>query len=145
MTTFFSYLGRLIVISLGFSAAIFTALLMASLPLWVQPDPAETVFLATALAMSMLFIGAHLGSSAALLAFVVIAVSEYRGWRNWLNYALAGAAITGGIMLVMTGGKDNSDLALMTAAGLAGGITYWLVAGRNAGKLFERIVAERGQ
>ena len=48
-------------------------------------------------------------------------------------------------MLVMTGGKDNSDLALMTAAGLAGGITYWLVAGRNAGKLFERIVAERGQ
>ena len=118
---------------------------MASLPLWVQPDPAETVFLATALAMSMLFIGTHLGSSAALLAFVVIAIAEYRGWRNWLNYALAGAAITGGIMLVMTGGKDNSDLALMTAAGLAGGITYWLVAGRNAGKLFERIVAERGQ
>ena len=145
MTTFIAYLGRLIVISLGFSAAIIAALIIVSLPLWVEPDPAETVLLATGLALGMLFLGAHLGSSAALLVIVVIAVSEYRGWRDWLTYALLGGAVTGGTMLVFSGGRDVSDLALITAAGLAGGAAYWVIAGRNAGKLFERIIAERSQ
>ncbi len=145
MTTFFAYLGRLVVISLGFSAAVISALIIVSLPVWVQTNPVETVLTVTAFATGMLFLGAHLGSAAGLIVFVAIAISEYRGWRDWLTYALAGGAITGGTMLVLTGGKNLSDLALMTAAGLAGGIAYWLVAGRNAGKLLERIIAQRSQ
>ncbi len=145
MTTFFAYLGRLVVISLGFSAAVISALIIVSLPVWVQTNPVETVLTVTAFATGMLFLGAHLGSAAGLIVFVAIAISEYRGWRDWLTYALAGGAIAGGTMLVLNGGKNLSDLALMTAAGLAGGIAYWLVAGRNAGKLLERIIAQRSQ
>ena len=130
-------------ISLGFSAAVLAALIIVSLPVWVQADPAETVLTATLLATGMVFLGVHLGGAAALIVFGAIAISEFRGWRDWLTYALAGGAITGGAMLVFTGGQNISNLALLIAAGLAGGLAYWLIAGRNAGKLLERIHAER--
>jgi hypothetical protein len=145
LTTFLAYLGRLIIISFGFCAAVLVALIIVTLPVFAQPDPIETILTATALAMGMIFLGGYLGSLAGLLFLILIGVSEYRGWRDWLTYALAGGALTGGVALLFTGGKDVSILAILTAAGLAGGIAYWLVAGRNAGKLFERIIADRQQ
>jgi hypothetical protein len=145
MTTFLTYLGRLIVITLGFTLAFLMALFVVSLPVWVQPDAGETVFFVTAFAMGMIFLAVHLGSTAGFIILALILVSEYRGWRDWLTYALSGGAVTGGTMLVISGGREISDIALITAAGLAGGITYWAVAGRNAGKMFERILAERRQ
>jgi hypothetical protein len=145
MTTFLAYLGRLVVISFGFTLAFLVALIIVSLPLWVQPDAGETVLVATMFAMGLFFIAAHLGSMAGFIIFGLILLSEYRCWRDWLTYALSGGAVMGGTMLVIVGGREISDIALITAAGVAGGITYWAVAGRNAGKLFERIIGERLQ
>ena len=57
----------------------------------------------------------------------------------WL-FALSGAAIAGGCFLYATptfigaiNGSDWADLGIVVAAGLVGGIFYWLVAGRRAG------------
>jgi hypothetical protein len=145
MTTFLAYIARLITISIGFSAAVLTAVTVVSLPLWAQPDGTETVLMVTAFAMGAVFLAAQLGSAAGFLVLLVLAVSEYLSWRDWLTYALAGGGVTGGTMLIIAGAQDVSGLALVTAAGLAGGIVYWLIAGRNAGKLFEKITANRSQ
>jgi len=83
----------------------------------------------------------------AYLAFipsiVVIVAAEVLGRRDWLFYALAGGVV-GLVVLVAVFGiypdPDDHDpllhawlTAAMIGAGLVGGVTYWLIAGRSAG------------
>jgi hypothetical protein len=145
MTLFFAYITRLLVILLGFSLAVLVALMVVSLSMWMQPNPIETILAATALATKMAYVGAYLGGTAGLLYLLLICISEVCSLRDWLIYSLGGAVITGGTMVFFTGAHDVSDRGILTVAGMVGGGVYWLIAGRNAGKMYERIIAERLQ
>ena len=79
-------------------------------------------------------------------ALVAALVSELFALRQaWLHGAM-GAAIGGGafvfagplLLLGEIDGTDWADLAIVSAGGLAGGLVYWLVAGRRSG--FQRPV-----
>jgi hypothetical protein len=81
---------------------------------------------------------------ALLPAMVVIAIAEAFRLRSVLFYAAAGG-IEGfalyhgvGISERMSEGALATRMAeIMTAAGIAGGLCYWVLAGRNAGRWSE--------
>jgi hypothetical protein len=76
-------------------------------------------------------------------AAVFILLAESFAWRSALLYALAGGAI--GLFCGYTLGfveyaprfridaPFGTNFELMAAAGIAGGLVYWLIAGRTAG------------
>ncbi len=76
-------------------------------------------------------------------SIVVILLTESFGWRSVVIYAVAGGAI--GLFCGVTYGfldwspgprldvSLDGNAELMAGAGIAAGIVYWLVAGRNAG------------
>ena len=76
-------------------------------------------------------------------ALAAIAAAEARRWRSWGYWALVGAAIGvcgfwayrnmgAAIAPAMTAGRAPVSFAVM---GLLGGLAYWWVAGRKAGRL----------
>ena len=81
-------------------------------------------------------------------AVLVIAIAEAVRMRSFLYYGAGGALIG----LIAYYGTDISarlenttdidpvrfPLQLAAAAGIIGGLVYWLLAGRNAGKWYER-------
>lgn len=77
-------------------------------------------------------------------AVIVILLAETFAWRSILLYALAGGAIglfygySLGIIESAAAIKVHTplgtNLELIAAAGIAAGLVYWLVAGRNAGR-----------
>jgi hypothetical protein len=98
-----------------------------------------------ALAFSIPFIAAFVGYFAFLPAACVIVIGEILGRRDWLFYALGGAAAglavagyfwqaaaTGTIDGASLDGSDPRLVMMLVAAGMAGGIAYWAAAGRMA-------------
>ena len=88
---------------------------------------------------------------ALLPTFLVIVIAEGAGIRSALFYAAAGAGLAlfcyYGLGLgvafdeqVVVGGEGFFARApeVMAAAGIAAGLTYWAIAGRNAGRWRER-------
>jgi hypothetical protein len=68
-----------------------------------------------------------------------ILLAESFSWRSILYYALAGGAIGfffGTISADRRAGPGIADARaeIMAGAGVAGGLVYWLFAGRNAGR-----------
>jgi hypothetical protein len=140
-----SLIGRIII--------IFFAVILASLaagialaigiiaPDWatMDTDPVERVsFFVVAF-----FASSFVGAVAILPALVVIAVAEAMRLRSFLYYGVAGAVVG----LAAYFGTDVSVrlenttdvtpvghvLQLAAAAGIIGGIVYWMIAGRTAG------------
>lgn len=89
-----------------------------------------------------------IGVSAAIMAalallptLVVIALSEGFAWRSIILYGVLGGvlalALGYGIDFAgYLGGPDSivaREREVLAASGIAGGLVYWLVAGRNAG------------
>ncbi len=84
---------------------------------------------------------AMIAGAAMLPTLLVVALTEAFAWRSSLVYA----ALGGVIALALSYGADfagylgepGSDLVhqheVLAAAGIAGGLVYWLFAGRNAG------------
>jgi hypothetical protein len=77
-----------------------------------------------------------------LPALPTILAAEAFGWRSWLFYALDGGAIALVIVALAIqasepGDNPFSDTQLSAAViggGIVGGLAYWLIAGRLAGK-----------
>lgn len=80
-------------------------------------------------------------------ALLAIIWSEIRAIRGSVYYCICGLLI--GLLAVATSnmvvlsGQDTANplafiLGVQASAGIIGGFVYWLVAGRNAGRLFER-------
>jgi hypothetical protein len=94
-----------------------------------------------ALAFSIPFVALFVSYFAFLPSLPTILAAETFGWRSWLFYALAGAAIALAIVAVAfqasePGDNPFSDTRLSAAViggGIVGGLAYWLVAGRFAG------------
>ncbi|MDB5565975.1 MAG: hypothetical protein JWP84_2541 [Tardiphaga sp.] len=80
---------------------------------------------------------------ALLPAIVVVAITEAFSIRSVLAYALGGAAVGLACYLGLVpfdtdtmrfDGIVRRHLEVMTGAGIVGGLIYWLIAGRNAGR-----------
>ena len=145
-----SVLARIMMAFLGYVLACIAASLVLTLgslaPNWNEvmaplgPDAgaveAIAVWSATGIAALSLF------SVGFLPALLVIALAEGLALRSAVVYGVIGAALS----LAMAYGLDfagyiassESDLArnreVFAAAGIAGGLVYWLIAGRRAGR-----------
>ena len=74
-------------------------------------------------------------------ALLVIVLAEGFGWRSFVVYGVLGGALamalsTGSISPAMSAIPDSflaREREVFAAAGIAGGLVYWLFAGRKAG------------
>jgi hypothetical protein len=145
-----SLFGRIIVIIFGLLVAISVAGITLAIGIALpelaamDSDPIERVifffaaFFATALVVIFAFLPAAL----------VVAISEVLRMRSFIYYGVGGALVA----LASYYGSDISvqlenttdvppvanALQLAAAAGILGGLAYWLIAGRNAGRWRER-------
>jgi hypothetical protein len=144
-----SVLARIIMAFIGYLLACIAAALVLTLgslapnwnevmaPLGPQAGAAESIALwsVTGLAALIIF------SVGFLPAMLAITLAEGLALRSAVVYGVVGAALA----LAMAYGLDfagyiatpQSDLArnreVFAAAGIAGGLVYWLIAGRRAG------------
>lgn len=143
-------LGRIIVIVF----ALIIAMMIAGIALavgivvpdksWLDADPIERVLFFTVSFFATSFIGA----SAFVPALLLIVVAEVMRLRSLLYYAAAGAVVGltsyfgSNVELRLENTTDVAPvfhpLQLAAAAGIVGGLAYWLLAGRNAGRWSER-------
>ncbi|WP_024588337.1 hypothetical protein [Aliihoeflea sp. 2WW] len=143
MNRLVTYIFRFIAILAGFvvaclAASFFLSFLFASTVVAIIPELSEAA--RPTLFVTVPFLALIIGNLS-FGAFLLVAVAaELLGWRSWLAHALAGApvALYAGWrmaeMLDAPGAANDPGLMLLTvAAGLVGGIAYWLIAGRNAG------------
>jgi hypothetical protein len=141
-----SLFGRIIVILLALVVAIIAAGVTLAIaivaPDWagVDADPVErlTFFIVSFFATSFV------GAVAFLPALVAIVVAEAARLRNFLYYGVGGALVGlasyygSDISLRLENTTDVAPVAnalqIAAAAGIIGGLVYWLIAGRNAGR-----------
>lgn len=146
-------IGRLIwrgiVIAAAFCIAIGTglAVLFALGALWVgdelQAVAPHDPLLHHGGAMAVgaaLFTGTVLPALTALPAFAVAIAGELLHLRSWLYYVLGGGGAMTAIPLLAAASLEDNAAALpaseymtiFATAGFAGGLIYWLLAGRGA-------------
>ena len=145
---FLRLLGRLILIACG----LFLASLAAALTAATGLRRAYSVAIATGeplgdflgnWVLSVMVSAMAISYFSLTLAAIAIIVAESFALRSWLYYAAAGALM--GVLAVVTVETAHGPAAsprmadiealIFIAAGLAGGLTYWLIAGRGAGAL----------
>jgi hypothetical protein len=138
-----SIVARLLVMFLAYAlacvaaAAVFTFGMLAldwdNLSSVGLPAPAGLVI--------VVLVAAIIGVIAALPAALIVVIAEAFGWRSVLFYAALGGALALILSFGLEAPKkiDQSDpfllreLQLLAASGIAGGLVYWLFAGRRAG------------
>ncbi len=134
---------RILVMILGYWLACVAAALVLTIgtltPVW---DDFASIGLQSAVLWSVVGVGAALiGAIAMLPALLVIALAEGFAWRSILVYAVLGGvlalALGYGLDFAGFGGAPDGYLArereVFAASGIAGGLVYWLFAGRKAG------------
>jgi hypothetical protein len=122
----------IIVRILGMIVAYWLACIAASLvltigtltPVWddFKPFDLQSVVLWSVVGVGAVFIGAI----AMLPALLVIALAEGFAWRSILVYAVLALALSYGL-------DFGGEREVLAASGIAGGLVYWLIAGRRAG------------
>jgi hypothetical protein len=132
-------LGMIVAYWLACIAASLVLTIGALMPVW---DDLKSFDLQSVVLWSVVGVGAAIiGAVAMLPALLVIALAEGLALRSILVYAVLGGALA----LALTYGLDfagyietpDSRLArgheVLAASGIAGGLVYWLFAGRKAG------------
>jgi hypothetical protein len=148
--TFLAYVWRLVVIFTGLLLAALTAgvvftFAMANL---LDPGAPNPDLVARVLEWAgFVFLVATFAGVIALVPSVILAIlAEAFGWRGLVFHGVAGALL-GAMVTLVWGEPQSADNVLVLAAGIsagiAGGWVYWLIAGRKAGWLFDRITEER--
>lgn len=133
MTRLLHYIFRFALAVLGFICAIIAASVFLNILLIGSSEWSHTEgpFLFTTVPVFAVVIGYSVFFPAAVL----ILYAELAGWRDWLFYALSGAA-TALFVIVWKWrpqSEDVSTFAAILATGIVGGFAYWLVSGRTAG------------
>ncbi len=161
MNDTFDYIMRFAVIVFGYCCALLAAgwfltailfrtigvdAMMQDFVMLADSTDAGAAWVATSF-WSSVFVGgivfAMLGGGISLLPTVVIVIlAEIRGYRSSLFYAIFGGVIglaSAGAIMPFNDSRDFSHMSLLVlataCAGIVGGFVYWLIAGRNAGKL----------
>jgi hypothetical protein len=137
---------RLLVVPLGAIVAICVGTLVVVVAHWgaldtlARADAAaqEEWFFALVVVgpvLAMLF--SVMAFYALLIAAIGVLAAEFFAVRSWIYHALNGGLAAGiGWMLMADMRAEYADFAdpkILIAAGLAGGLAYWLVAGWSAG------------
>jgi hypothetical protein len=146
-----SLIGRIFVIFFALVAAIMVAGIVLSVGIvapewpWLDSDPLERVMF---FAVSF-FATSYVGATAFVPALLLILFAEIARMRSVLYYGVAGAVVGlasyfgSDIELRLENTTDvapaGHPLQLAAAAGIIGGLAYWLIAGRNAGRWRERV------
>ena len=141
-----SFFGRIIVIIFGLLVAIIVAGITLAigivLPEWatMDSDPIERVIFFFA----AFFATSYVGAVAIFPAALVIVILEAARMRSFLYYGIGGALVAlasyygSDISVQLENTTDVTPVAntlqLAAAAGILGGLAYWLIAGRNAGR-----------
>jgi putative copper export protein len=139
-------IGRILVIIIALIVAIMAAGVTLAIgivgPDWTgaDSDPYERV---TFFFVSF-FATSFVGAVAILPALLAIIISEAARLRSFLYYGIGGALVAlasyygSDISVRLENTTDvppvNNALQLAAAAGIIGGLVYWLIAGRNAGR-----------
>jgi hypothetical protein len=144
-----SLFGRIIVILVALILAIMAAGITLAIgiiaPDWagIDSDPVERL----SFFIVSFFATSFVGAVAILPAALLIVISEAARLRSFLFYGVGGALVG----LASYYGSDISvrlenttdvppvanALQLAAAAGIIGGLVYWLIVGRNAGRWHE--------
>ena len=105
---------------------------------------AATSFWSAVLVGGFVF-GALAGGFSFIPALILIILAEARGYQSPLFYCLAGVLIglgAAGASLPFSDGQSVPEsslwIAAIAGAGIVGSFVYWLLAGRNAGRLLSR-------
>jgi hypothetical protein len=131
--------GRFIIIMFAFGLASIVAAFVLTLGV-LAPDWYDAVDRGVATGGLTLVVGftAFFVSGFALLPMLlIILMAEGFGWRSVLFYATAGLGLAlffRSLLAVQGQSFFGRDLEIMAAAGIAGGLVYWMLAGRNAGR-----------
>jgi hypothetical protein len=140
-----SLIGRLFVIAFAFCMACFVSGAIVVLAiLFPELSALDTGMIDPNTINVLLGFGFIFFSGFALLpAVVVVAITELFNVRSVLAYAIGGAAIGLACYLGLVpfdtdamrfDGIVRRHLEVMTGAGIVGGLIYWVIAGRNAGR-----------
>jgi len=131
----FGFIIACLVAGLVTVAFVVTPVDIAGLPAEAQPERLGNAGVLSLLAAT------HSAIFAFPFAIIAIGIAEMSAIRSWLYYAFAGVAIAlGGLAAEYAnevGGQpsilNGYAIAAYVTIGLAGGLAYWLVAGRRAG------------
>jgi len=140
-----SLIGRLFVIAFAFVVACFVAGAIVVVAILFPEVSAIDVAGIDPNALNIILgFGFIFVSGFALLpAVVVVAVTELFNVRGVLAYAIGGAVVGLACYLGLVpfdtdtmqfNGIVRRHLEVVTGAGIVGGLIYWLIAGRNAGR-----------
>ena len=134
---------RIVAVIVAYGFACITASLVFTIgTLTPQWEDWSSLGLPPALLWIAVTIGAAIFAGVAVLpALLIIVLTEGFGWRSSLVYAALGGvlALTLGYGIDFAGYIDEPgsgfarEREVFAAAGIAGGLVYWLIAGRNAG------------
>ena len=141
-----SLFGRIIVIVFALILAIIAAGITLAIaivaPDWagVDADPVERL----SFFIVSFFATSFVGAVAILPAALLIVIAEAARLRSFLYYGVGGALVGlasyygSDISVRLENTTDVAPVAnalqLAAAAGIIGGLVYWLIAGRNAGR-----------
>ncbi len=143
-------IGRIVVIIFALLVAMVAAGVALAIgilgPQWpsFDTDPVDQIVFLTVSFFATSFVGA----TAFLPALILVVVGEAMRLRSILYYGFAGAAV--GLAAYFGSNvelrlENTTDIApvlhplqLAAAAGIVGGLVYWLIAGRNTGRWRER-------
>lgn len=138
-----SLLGRIVVIFFALIVASMAAGVALTIgivaPDWLDSDPVERVLFFTA----SFFATSYIGTVAMAPALLFIILAEALRIRSFIYYGIAGALVGlasyfgSNVSMQLENTTDVTPvghaLQLAAAAGIIGGVVYWLIAGRRAG------------
>jgi hypothetical protein len=138
-------LGRVIAIAFGFLVACLVAgAIVVFSVLFPELSALDTGVIDPNTINVLLGFGFIFASGFALLpALIVVAITESFSIRSILAYAIGGGVVGLACYLGLVpfdtttwrfDGIVRRHLEIMTGAGIVGGLIYWMIAGRNAGR-----------
>ena len=136
-------LGRIVMVFIAYGLACLAAAIVFTIgtltPAW---DDLASLGVQSAAVWAVVALGATvIGAMAMVPALLVIVLAEGFAWRSVLVYGALGGvlalALSYGLDFTGYVGEPGSYLArereVLAASGIAGGLVYWLFAGRKAG------------
>ena len=159
MNDTFDYITRFVIVVFGYCCGVLAAgwflaaILFRTLGIdfaMMASDPDAGSFFAATSFWSAVFVGgfaiaAMAGGFSFVPALILIILAEARGYKSSLFYCVAGALIglaAAGASLPFSDGRSVPEsslwIAAIAGAGVVGSFVYWLLAGRNAGRLLSR-------
>lgn len=139
MSTSRTLVLRLFLVPAGWLCALLAALAVLVVVLAGQATPASPADHAILTLSLALFTAAAvwvIGPVALIASLAAIVLAEAFRIRSWLYFAAAGALIAAIVWQVSETpepGPPFFSALEIAAAGLAGGLIYWLIAGRSSG------------